>query len=109
MQVGVRADMDGMRRASRRELHALDQIRVGEPPRHREANLDSQGLRSALVVKGVVVAGLTGGANRTASACLRSRMALAASPGFDTCERSNLGRASTGVLVAGELRPPRLM
>src|SRR5437773_11183084 len=64
MQIGVRANVNGMRRATRRELYALDQVGVGESPRHREANLDAQGLRSALVVKGVVVARL---ANRRVS------------------------------------------
>ena len=56
--------MNGMRRATSRERYAFDQVGVRESTGHREANLDSQGLRSALVVKGVVVAHL---ANRRVS------------------------------------------
>ena len=41
-----------------------------------------------------------------ASACLRSRIALSASPGLDTFERSNLGFASTTGLLAVEPRFP---
>src|SRR5438477_2201658 len=64
MQIGVLANVKGMRRATRRELYALDQVGVGESPRHREANLDAQGLRSTLVVESEVVARL---ANRRVS------------------------------------------
>jgi hypothetical protein len=50
-----------------------------------------------------------GGAALTAvSACLRSRIALSASPGFETLERSNLGFASTACRFEPELRPPPL-
>jgi len=41
------------------------------------------------------------------SACLRSRMALSASPGLETCDRSNLGRVSAWEARAG--RGPRLL
>jgi hypothetical protein len=53
-------------------------------------------------------AGRGGAALMADSACLRSRMALSASPGFETLERSNLGLVSTGALDAGALRPPWL-
>ncbi len=49
-----------------------------------------------------------GGAIRAAcSACLRSRIALSASPGLETCDRLNVGRAST--CGARAERPPRLL
>jgi hypothetical protein len=41
MQVGVGAKVNGMRRATRRELHALDQVGIGESPGHRKADLDA--------------------------------------------------------------------
>jgi hypothetical protein len=51
----------------------------------------------------------TGGALRAAaSACLRSRMALSASPGFETCDRLNAGRASTRCFAELLLRKPPL-
>jgi hypothetical protein len=43
-----------------------------------------------------------------ASACLRSRIALSASPGFDTFDRSNFGFASAAGLFALTLRFPPL-
>jgi hypothetical protein len=54
-------------------------------------------------------AGRGGGADlMAASACLRSRIALSASPGFETLERSNFGLLSaTGLFEAAE-RPPAL-
>ena len=56
-----------------------------------------------------VTAGRGGGALRAAvSACLRSKIAFSASPGFETCERSNLGFASAGATRAALVRPPRL-
>src|SRR5213593_1815595 len=64
LQIGVLANVNGMRRATRRELYALVQIGVGESPRYREANLDAQRLRSTLVIESVVVARL---ANRRVS------------------------------------------
>ncbi len=52
-------------------------------------------------------AGRAGGAAlMAASACLRSRIALSASPGLDTFERSNFGFASTAGLLAVEPRFP---
>ena len=53
-------------------------------------------------------AGRGGAALMAASACLRSRIALRASPGLDTFERSNLGFASTWGLAALLLRLPPL-
>jgi hypothetical protein len=54
-------------------------------------------------------AGRTGGADRmAASACLRSRIALTASPGLETFERSNLGLFSTVGLFELTERPPAL-
>src|SRR5690242_20075120 len=51
----------------------------------------------------------TGGAAfAAASACLRSRIALSASPGFDTLERSNFGLLSTADLAAVAGRLPLL-
>lgn len=56
-----------------------------------------------------VTAGRGGGALRAAvSACLRSKIAFSASPGFETCERSNLGLVSAGATRAALVRPPRL-
>jgi hypothetical protein len=52
--------------------------------------------------------GRGGAALAAASACLRSRMALSASPGLDTLERSNFGLVSTGCLAAVLLLPPFL-
>src|SRR5271170_1932820 len=52
--------------------------------------------------------GRGGAALAAASACLRSRMALSASPGLETLERSNFGLVSTGCLVAVLLLPPFL-
>ena len=52
--------------------------------------------------------GRGGAALMAASACLRSRIAFRASPGFDTLERSNFGFDSTGCFVATLLRPPPL-
>jgi len=52
--------------------------------------------------------GRGGAALAAASACLRSRMALSASPGLETLERSNFGLLSTGCLVAELLLPPFL-
>lgn len=43
-----------------------------------------------------------------ASACLRSRIAFSASPGFETFDRSNLGFVSTTGLAALMPRPPLL-
>ena len=53
-------------------------------------------------------AGRGGAALMAASACLRSRIALSASPGFDTFERSNLGLVSEAGLLALTLRFPPL-
>jgi hypothetical protein len=54
-------------------------------------------------------AGREGGAALTAaSACLRSRIALTASPGFETLERSNFGLFSTAGLFGLVARPPDL-
>src|ERR1700679_322767 len=56
-----------------------------------------------------VTAGRAGGAIRAAvSACLRSRIAFSASPGLDTCDRSNFGLASTGATRGAVVRAPRL-
>ncbi len=56
-----------------------------------------------------VTAGRAGGADFAAiSACLRSRIALSASPGFETCDRSNLGLVSTTAARGTALRAPRL-
>ena len=56
-----------------------------------------------------VTAGRGGGAALAAlSACFRSRIALRASPGLDTCERSNFGLVSTGATRGATLRAPRL-
>ena len=56
-----------------------------------------------------VTAGRTGGAERAAvSACLRSRIAFSASPGFETCDRSNLGLVSTCAVRDATVRAPRL-
>jgi len=52
--------------------------------------------------------GRGGAALAAASACLRSRMALSASPGLETLERSNFGLVSTGCRVAVPLLPPFL-
>jgi hypothetical protein len=52
--------------------------------------------------------GRGGAALAAASACLRSRIALSASPGLETLERSNFGLLSTGCLVAELLLPPFL-
>ena len=52
--------------------------------------------------------GRGGKALAAASACLRSRMALSASPGLETLERSNFGLVSPGGLVAVPLLPPFL-
>ena len=53
-------------------------------------------------------AGRCGGgtAFTAASACLRSRMAFSASPGFDTLDRSNFGLLSAACRPAPLLRPP---
>ncbi len=52
-------------------------------------------------------AGRAGGAALTAaSACLRSRIAFSASPGFETFERSNFGFVSTAGLLVLEPRFP---
>jgi hypothetical protein len=53
-------------------------------------------------------AGRGGAALMAASACLRSRIALSASPGFETFERSNFGLVSTWDLAAVLLRLPPL-
>jgi hypothetical protein len=54
-------------------------------------------------------AGRAGGAAlMAASACLRSRIALRASPGFETLERSNFGLLSTAGLFELAERPPAL-
>jgi hypothetical protein len=56
-----------------------------------------------------VTAGRGGGADFAAiSACLRSRIAFNASPGLETCERSNLGLASTAAGRGAAVRAPRL-
>lgn len=56
-----------------------------------------------------VTAGRGGGAERAAfSACFRSRIALSASPGLETCERSNLGLISVDPERGAALRTPRL-
>ena len=52
--------------------------------------------------------GRGGAALAAASACLRSRMALSASPGLETLERSNFGLVSPAGLVAVPLLPPFL-
>src|SRR5580704_9303254 len=52
--------------------------------------------------------GRGGAALAAASACLRSRMALRASPGLETLERSNFGLLSAGCLLAVLLLPPFL-
>ena len=52
--------------------------------------------------------GRGGAALAAASACLRSRMALSASPGLETLERSNFGLLSAGCLLAVPLLPPFL-
>jgi hypothetical protein len=54
-------------------------------------------------------AGRAGGAAlMAASACLRSRIALRASPGLETLERSNFGLLSTAGLFEPAERPPAL-
>lgn len=53
-------------------------------------------------------AGRGGAALTVASACLRSRIALSASPGLETFERSNFGLASTWGLAGALLRLPLL-
>jgi hypothetical protein len=54
-------------------------------------------------------AGRGGGADlMAASACLRSRIALRASPGFETLERSNFGLLSAIGLFELAERPPAL-
>jgi hypothetical protein len=53
--------------------------------------------------------GRAGGADRiAASVCLRSRIALSASPGFETFERSNFGLLSTTGLLEPVARAPGL-
>jgi hypothetical protein len=47
-----------------------------------------------------------GAALMAASACLRSRIALRASPGFETLERSNFGLLSAAGLLEPAERPP---
>lgn len=54
------------------------------------------------------VAGRGGAALMAASACLRSRIALSASPGFDTFDKSNFGFVSVTGLAALTLRFPPL-
>ena len=55
---------------------------------------------------GAATAAGRGGALRaSASACLRSKIAFSASPGFETWDRSNLGFASAAGLLAAP--PPR--
>ena len=52
--------------------------------------------------------GAGGGVERaTASACLRSKIALSASPGFETCDRLNSWRASAGGRAPLPERLPR--
>ena len=54
-------------------------------------------------------AGREGGVARTtASACFRSRIALSASPGLETLERSNFGLLSTAGRLGPVERPPDL-
>jgi hypothetical protein len=54
-------------------------------------------------------AGRDGGADlMAASACLRSSIALTASPGLETLERSNFGLFSTAGLFEPAERPPAL-
>jgi hypothetical protein len=50
--------------------------------------------------------GRGGAALAAASACLRSRMAFRASPGFETFERSNFGLTSADLLALVERLPP---
>jgi hypothetical protein len=52
--------------------------------------------------------GRGGAALAAVSACLRSRIALRASPGLETLERSNFGLLSAGCLFAVLLLPPFL-
>jgi hypothetical protein len=52
--------------------------------------------------------GRGGAALAAASACLRSRIAFSASPGFETFERSNFGLISDACLLALEVRFPLL-
>jgi hypothetical protein len=67
-------------------------------------------LTVAAVGGGATTAGRCGGgtAFTADSACLRSRIALRASPGLDTFERSNFGLLSTVCRPAPLLRPPFL-
>ena len=62
------------------------------------------------VAGGATTAGVGrgGAALMAASACLRSRIALRASPGFDTFERSNFGFTSAACLFALVPRFPPL-
>ncbi len=66
------------------------------------------GLAAAAVTGGATTAAGRGGgaALAAASACLRSRMALRASPGLETLERSNFGLVSAAGLDAVLLLPP---
>ena len=71
------------------------------------AGLDTTGGR--FVGGATVTAGRCGGADFAAiSACFRSRMAFSASPGLETCDRSNFGLLSTEAERGAEVRDPRL-
>lgn len=90
---------------------------IGVPCDGAEAGAEegAAATRWGIPVAGTVDGGATtaavgrgGAALMAASACLRSRIALSASPGFDTFERSNFGLVSVAGLFALTLRLPPL-
>ena len=71
------------------------------------ATLGAAGAAATVAGDATTAVGRGGVALAVASACLRSRMALSASPGFDMLERSKRGLGSACRDV-GALRPPPL-
>jgi len=55
VELVVETDMHGVRRATGRELHALDHVRVGKAFGHGKAYLHAKALEGALVIQRVVV------------------------------------------------------